>query len=404
MKKAVFEEIRVADFSWGAAGPLVGKILGEYGAEVIHIESSTHPDGIRTSYPFKDNKPGLDNALFPDLYNNDKYGMTLNLSHPKGFEIAKKIIAWADVMIESFTPGVMARWGLGYEDVQKLNPSVIMVSTCNQGQTGPHAKHPGWGIQFTSFAGFVHVTGWPDRGPVMLPVAYTDMIAPRFIVAAVAAALAYRQRTGKGQYLDVSQYETAVQFLSPAILDYVINGRIAIRMGNRAASAAPHGVYPCKGDDRWCAISVSNDTEWESFCKAVGNPAWTKGPRFATLSERKENEAELDRLVGQWTINFTPQQVMAMMQESGVPAGVVATAEDVCNDPQLKHRHHFQELDHSVLGRHNYEATSFKLSKTPGSPSRAAPCLGEHTYYVCTKILSISEEEFVQLLSEGVFE
>ena len=255
--------------------------------------------------------------------------------------------------------------GLVYEELKKVNPDIIMLSTCMQGQTGPHHTHPGFGLTLTALSGFNHITGWPDREPENL-FTYTDFIGPHFNVLAILAALDYRCRTGKGQYLDVSQYENGVHFLAPLILDYVVNGRVANRTGNRYPYAAPHGAYRCRGDDRWCTIAVFTEAEWQNFVLVIGNPAWASSPKFITLEVRKDNEDELDRLVEEWTINYTAEEVMSMMQGVGVSAGVVQTGEDLLErDPQLKHRHFFQELDHPEVGKYRAPAHPFVSTAIP---------------------------------------
>ncbi|MDO8671624.1 MAG: CoA transferase, partial [Dehalococcoidia bacterium] len=226
------EGIKVLDFSWVIVGPYATRCMADYGAEVIRVESSTRPDTCRTLPPFKDHEIAIDNSgLYPN-YNANKYGISLNLNHPKGRDIAKRLSDRADVVVESFTAGLMKRWGLAYEDIVQFNPSVIMVSLTMQGQTGPHHLHPGYGSTLQALTGFNHFLGWTDRPPCLPGVPYTDFVAPPFAVAAILAALAYRQRTGKGQYIDLSQYETGVHFLETAILDYTVNGRQQQRMGN----------------------------------------------------------------------------------------------------------------------------------------------------------------------------
>ncbi len=402
--KQVFEGIKVADFSWSVAGPIVTKCLADHGAFVVRIESMTHLDAIRTTRPYKDNIPGINRAGFYAAYNSNKYGISLNLKQPKGVEVARRIVAWADIVAESFLPGTMEQWGLGYDELCKINPSVIMFSTTNQGQNGPHAHQRGFGYHLTSLAGFVHLTGWPDRGPSMISVAYTDIVSHYFAVAALVAALDYRRRTGKGQHIDLSQYETSVQFIAPLLLDFMVNNHVSGRTGNRGENAAPHGVYPCKGEDRWCAISVFSGKQWEGFCQATGNPEWSKHNKFGTLLRRKENEDELDDLVAGWTRNFSAEEVMEMMQSNGVPSGVVSNCQDLYQNRQLQYRHHFVELEHPEIGRHYYENPPFILSKTPAEIKRPSPCLGEHNEYFYTRILGMTDEEFVQFLAEGVFE
>ncbi len=401
--KKVFDGLKVVEFTWFVAGPWVGKYLADYGAEVIRVETGQRPDPFRYAAPYKDNTPGPDRSPLACIYNNGKKSITLNLRHPQGVEVVKRLIARADVVIENYTPGTLQKLGLGYETLKKVNPRIIMLSSSNQGQTGPYASQIGLGYQLSSFVGFNYVTGWPDRAPCLIRTPYTDIPGAFFGVVSLLAALDYRRRTGKGHHIDLSQYEAGLQFLSPAILDYDVNKRIAKRDGNRSPDAAPHGAYPCQGDDCWCAIAVFTEGEWKSFCKAIGNPSWTKDPGFATLSNRKANEEELDRLVGEWTRNFTAEQVMTKMQTAGVAAGVVQTCEDLHSDPQLKHRNHFQQLEHPVIGKHFCFTSGFRLSRTHGEPEKTGPCLGEHNEYVYTKMLGMSDEEFIKLLNDGVF-
>ncbi len=402
MKKRALEGIKVADFTWVIVGPLATKNLADYGATVVRIESPKRPDLIRSTLPYKDGKYEVDRAGFFAYSNPNKYSLSLDLSHPKGMEVAKKLILWADVVAENFTPGVMERLGLAYEDIRKIKPDIIMLRTSNQGQTGPLAQHSGLGTHLVALSGLVHLTGWPDRESMPLVPAYTDYITYNFATTAVLAALDYRRRTGKGQLIDVSQLETAIQFLIPSILNQVVNDQEDGRMGNACPYAAPHGAYQCKGDDRWCAIAVFTDQEWQAFCNVLDNPPWTKDPKFTTLIGRKQNEDELNKLVEQWTINFTDEQVMTRMQAAGVNAGVVQSAKNVYEDPQLKHRNFFWELDHKVIGTYSHLGQTSILSKTPAEPQMPAPCLGEHTEYVCTNLLNMSDEEFIELLSAGV--
>jgi len=222
------------------------------------------------------------------------------------------------------------------------------------------------------------------------------------MVATLVAALLYRRKTGKGIYLDESQVEAGATFLGPAILDYVVNGRVAEPLGNHDPYMVPHGIYPCLGHDRWLAIAVGNEEEWQAFLTAIGNPDWSKAPRFSTIISRKENEDELDSLVAHWTLNYMPEQAMQLLQDAGVPAGIVATGEDLFNNPQLKYRKHYVFLNHTFIGRHAYHAPAFRFSKTPYRLWKAAPCLGEDNFYVYREILGFSEDEISDLMAEGV--
>jgi len=272
--KSALAGIRVVEFAVFAAGPVVGKHLGEHGAEVIRVESHASPDGFRVHYPpFKENRPGLERGGSYALFNDQKLGVTLDLKQPKAVPLARRLVAKADVVIENFAQGVMDRLGLGYSALRELKPDIIVLSSCNQGQTGRRAAQRGFGSQLTSMSGFTHLTGYgPGEAPMLLYGPYVDFVAVGFGFIAVLAALDYRRRTGKGQHVDLSQYEAGIQFLTPVLLDTQLNRRVHNPLGNRDPRGAPHGVYRCKGDDRWCAIVVFTDEEWAAFCRAVEKP------------------------------------------------------------------------------------------------------------------------------------
>ena len=403
--KELFAGIHVIEFAAFAAGPGIGKHLGDHGATVVHIESMARPDGFRSNYPpFPDNKPGINRSGVFDLCNNNKLGVTINLKAPGGIEAAMKLVKWADIVIENFAPGVMDKLGLGYSALKAVKEDIIMMSTCNQGQTGPHAGHRGFGSHLTSLSGFTNLTGFPDSTPCMLYGPYIDFIGVGFGVIAVAAALEYRYRTGKGQYFDLSQYENGVQFIAPTILDYEINGRVMERMGNRETYMCPHGIYPCKGNDEWCAISIHSDEEWDVLCSEMGNPAWAMEKKYQTLFGRKANEDELDRLLSKWTITMEPLTVMEKLQEVGLHAGMVKKMKDLYDDPQLEFRHQWWKMEHPEMGLHHYEGPPFIFSETPTNINRPSPCIGEHNEMVFKKLLGLSEAEYEKLLQDGVID
>lgn len=404
MPKGLLEEVKVADFCWALAGPRATKVLSDHGATVVKIEGKNKRiDNQRVAPAFKDNIVGLNRGGKFNPYNTGKLSLALNLAHPKGVEVAKRLVAWADVVTENFAGGSMKRMGLGYEELKKVNPGIIMVSGSMLGQTGPYHTLAGFGTHLVAMAGLRNIAGWPDREPADLEV-YTDFILSHFAVSSIISALLYRRRTGKGQYLDISQYECSGHFMAPLLLDNVINHRVANRMGNQYPSAAPHGAYRCRGEDRWCAIAVTTETEWENFCGIIGNPEWTKNHKFENLPTRKEHEDELDRLVSSWTITNKAEDVMTLMQNAGVPAGVVETAEDLMeHDPQLKHRHFYWELDHPEVEKYRSPGPSFTLSKTP-CELRRAPLLGEHNEYVLKELLHMSDDEIAELVIEEVVE
>lgn len=400
----IFEDVKILEFGQIVAGPLISTYLADYGAEVIHIESHKRPDQYRLYPPFKDNKPGINRGLDFAIYSHNKYGITLNLRHPKGVEVAKRLVEkWANVVTENFTPGVMKRLGLDYEELRKIKPDLIMLSSCNLGQTGPYAAHPGMGSHLTHLSGFTHLSGWPDRDPLILYGPYIDFIGVVYGTIALASALDYRRRTGTGQYIDVAQFEGGIQFLAPTLLDYTLNGRIQARKGNRCDYAAPHGAYPCRGEDRWCVIAVFSDKEWEELTRAMGEPDWARDPKFATLLGRKQNEEELDRLIGEWTSALSPEEVMAKLQSLGVEGVIVKNPQEMYDDPHLKH-YLWVEMEHAEIGKYHAQVPSFKLSRAPVQLRRPGPLLGEHNEYVYMNLVGFSREEYEQLQQEGVFE
>jgi len=403
MTNKALEGVKVAALIQGIAGPFTAATLASYGAQVLRIESRTRIEWHRQAGPFVDNVASPDRSVLYHFINPGLYGVTLNLKHPRAMEVMTRIVKWSDVVVENFAGGVMKRMGLGYEDLKKIKPDIIMLSAAIYGQTGPYGEVPGYGGTLTALTGLPHITGFPDQMPQFPAQAVTDFIAPRANVLAIVAALDYRRKTGKGQYIDAAQMESAVPFLTPLLLQYDAEGKEAERMGNRSTYAAPHGVYRCKGDDRWCAITVFNDEEWEQFCQAIGKPAWAESTEFATLMGRLNNLDKLDRLVEEWTMNHSPEEVVSLMQGAGVAAGAVQSGQDLDSDPQLKHRHFYWEFDHPEIGNFTYSGMPAKLSKTPYE-MRRAPMLGEHNEYVYTQLLGMSDEEFVQLMADGVFE
>lgn len=400
----VLAGVKVLTLTRIIVGPHSARMLAEHGAEVIEVETAGHPDTVRVTFPYKDGKPGLNRSGYFSKYNLNKRSVAINLDKSQGRELFLRLVKWSDVVIESNAPAVMPKLGLTYDELKKVKPDIIMVSTNLMGQSGPWHLFKAYGAQAAAMAGFYHLTGYPDEDPPGVFGAYTDMVAPQWIVCAILAALIYRRTTGKGQYIEHSQLEAGIHWLSLAVLDYEVNGRIAKRVGNRYPQAAPHGVYRCRGDDRWCAICVSTDEEWRSFCQVIGAPEWTVNVKFVTLLNRKANEDEIDHLVEKWTVNLTAEQVMNLLQTSGVPAGIVATSQDLHYNPQLKHRQHFSVLDHKEMGPTIYDAPPYRLSKTPWRPTRAAPLLGEDNDYVCRQILGMSDDEIAQLIIEGAFE
>jgi benzylsuccinate CoA-transferase BbsF subunit len=405
MEKRPFDGLNVLDFTWAGVGPHSVNYLGFYGATIIKVESHNRPDVLRTLAPFKDGIPGIERGYyFAFTQVAKRYNITLNLDHPKGKELIKRLVARCDVVAESWATGAMEKAGLDYESLKAIKPDIIMLRTCMHGHTGPLSKQHGHGFLLTGLSGLDELTGWGDRPPSGLYGAFTDHIAPLFNVIALVAALDYRRRTGKGVYIDQSQHESVLQWVSPVILEYFVNNRETRAHGNRLPHAAPHGIFRCKGDDRWCAIAVFDDSQWKALCETMGQPSLAMDRRFATLLDRKKNEDELDRIVEAWTTQHSEGEVMRLLQAAGIAAGAVATSKDQAEDPQLDHYGFFEEMEHPETGKlRSYHGPLFRLSGTSYEMGRPS-LLGEHNDYIYTHLLGMSDEEFVELMQEGVFD
>ncbi|MDP2916823.1 MAG: CoA transferase [Dehalococcoidia bacterium] len=404
MAEQALKDLKVLDFSRVIAGPLLTQLLALHGATVVRIESNHFLDRLRISAPYAGKKMGLNRSGYFSLFNANKYSMTLNLNHRRAPELMKHLVGWCDVLVENFVPGAMEKRGFGYEDLRKIKPDLIMLSTSNQGRGGPLSRWGGYGYTLMALTGVTNLTGWEDRACSHPFGALSDMICPSLEATALLAAIEHRRRTGKGQHLDLSQFEATLFYLSPLLVDYITSGNEFTRMGNKSLCAAPHGCYPCKGEDRWCAITVENDEEWAVFCRVIGKPELVNDSRFSSFESRKANEPELNEIVSGWTRGKTDEEVMMTLQEAGIAAGVVQNPADIFKDPQLAHQGHFQMIEHPEMGYHSYEMPPFTLSATPARLNKPAPCLGQDNEYVCTKLLGLSDEEFLGLLKENVFE
>ena len=409
-----FEGIKVLDFTWVGVGPITTKHLADFGADVIRVESVTRPDVLRGGVPFKDAEPGINRSQFSANYNSSKRGLGLNLALPEGRELVKNLIReWKpDIIAESFTPRVMAGWGLAYEDVRQMLPDVIYLSTCQQGQTGPHSSFAGFGQLAGAMAGFYHITGWPDREPAGPYGAYSDFVNPPNAAAALVAALEFRRRTGKGQHLDLSQYECATHFLAPAIMDYLTNGTVLNRRGNEDDMSVPHNVYRCADQERrhtgqgeqWIAIVVTTDAQWRALCVEMNRGELGDDSRFSTAEARRDQRGRIDEVVSKWTRDKSARDLMVRLQEAGVPAGVVQSQADLWEDPQIAHRGFFQWLEHAECGLMPYDGLSYHLSKTPGALRMPQALIGQHNFEILREILGLDDSAVVQLLEQGVLE
>jgi crotonobetainyl-CoA:carnitine CoA-transferase CaiB-like acyl-CoA transferase len=404
MVEHALKGLRVLDLCWVIAGPFATKILADMGAEVIKIESYRKLDGLRMVGPWRDQKPTPpDRSGAFDTRNVNKLSMALDLKSTAGVEIFKRLVKVSDVIVENFSAGTMDKFGLGYSVLGQINPKIIMVSLAGFGQTGPYRDYVSFGPNLQAISGLTSITGWPGRVAVGIGQAYPDFVGGLYTVFAILASLRHRN-TGRGLHIDLSQYEGAVSTLGHSVLEYTVNNRIPQPAGNRHTYACPHGCYRCQGDERWCVIAVFNDEEWQSFCDVIGNPDWVKNPEFATFLGRKKAEDKLDRLIEEWTIKRSAEEVMELMQGAGVAAGVVQNVEDLLrHDRHMKARGYYQELDHPPIGKSIPEGIPFKFSLTPGSLRTPGPLLGEHNDYVLKTVLGMSQQEIDKLASEGAF-
>lgn len=409
MNKEALQGIRILDFTWLLAGPYATRTLADFGAEVIKVQSEKTASGA------EDNTTGYFNT-----WNRGKLSITLNMSHPQARNIVLKLVKISDVVIENFTPRVMPNWGLSYNKLAEVKPDIIMLSMSAMGQTGPWRDFAALGHTIQAFSGITYLTSFPykiappspgnDGGqtgqilPLGLGYAYADPVAGLFAVFTVLAALEYRDKMGQGQHIDISEYEAFCSSLGVAILDYTVNDNIASPQGNNPghSQAAPYGCYRCQGDDRWCVIALSTEEEWQAFCQVLRYPAWSKEERFSNFSARKRHVPELDKLIEEWTIKHTPEEVMGLLQEAGISAGVVENVKDLANDPQLIARKFFLQIEHPVLGKSVSDNTPIKLSRTPARIRGAAPLLGQDNDYVYRGLLGMSEEEVSRYIGEGV--
>jgi benzylsuccinate CoA-transferase BbsF subunit len=408
--KKPFEGVKIVQLCWAGVGVYTLNYLSHYGATTIRVETATRPDPVRLFAPFapttKEGEPvGLERSAFYSItHTAPELDISLNFKQPEAIEIFKKLVAWADVVGEGFPTGVMDKLGLDYEGLKKVNPGIIMFRTCGYGHTGPMADQPGFGSILTAVTMMDTITGWPDRPPVPPSTYYTDQLSPMYGSLAIMAALDYKRRTGRGQYIDHAQIEAGLNYMTPLILDYQANGRELALKGNKCDYAAPHGIYRCQGDDRWVAIAVMTDAEWQSFAKAIGSPEWAMRPEYATAAGRVADSDEIDRNVEEWTVNYPPEQVQETLQKAGVGAGLVANARDLDEDPQLNHYNFYRELDHPYMGRRRYyHPDPIKLSAAETDIQRPV-LLGEHTNHICTEILGMKPGDVERLRKNGVFD
>ncbi len=400
---AAWSGTNILEFGTGAAGPIAVRYFAEHGATVVRVESRSRPDFLRIYGLGPKNPCGLEGSEMFDSVNVGKLGVTLNLKHPDGLALAKRLVQWADAVAENFAPRAMRSFGLDYASLAPEKPDLVMVSSCLQGQTGPHKDYPGFGGQGSALGGFNMLTGWPDREPVGPFGTITDSLAPRFVATALAAGLLYRRRTGRGVYLDVAQVEAAAYTLAPWILDYDANGHTGIRQGNRSVRFVPHGAFACTGTDRWVAVACHDDDDWRRLAEIIGLDADATA-RLSTFEARVAAVDEIEALVTGYTASRDAAEVAATLQAAGIEAVPVADLADAWADPQLHHRGHFVTLTHPCMGECGYERNGFRFSDASAGYERTSPTLGEHNDFVLGEVLGLGASERARLLDAGVLE
>ncbi len=392
--------VRVIDACIYWAGPMATSLMADLGAEVIKIESIQHLDHLRLlgGWPTPD---GYEWSAAFSGANKNKYGITLNLTHEKGRDIFKKLVKIGDIVAENFSPRVMENWGFTYEKLKEINPELIMLSMPGFGTTGPLRNYVTFGPNIEMVSGMPTISGYPDGEPMMTGY-IADPAAGLMGAVAIMVALQHRNRTGEGQRIDMAQIEAITSFNSGAIMDYTMNKKMQPRRGNRHPYLAPHGVYPCKGDDEWATITVSSDEEWDILCNAMGNPDWTKEARFSDNESRYENHVVLDELIGAWTSQRGRHDVMRIMQEAGLAAGPVLSYGEIMSDPHIQDRGFFEAVTRPVTGTHPQHGFPAKFSETPTSIRKPSPLLGEDNEYILKKYLGMTDDDIRQLEEEEI--
>lgn len=386
-------------------------MLADFGAEVIRLEYEARIDPSRIGDAATTAAPGsVNGGLLFNHFNRNKFSFNVNAVHPRGLDLIKRLIAISDVVVENFRAHVLESWGLGYEAMQHVRPDIIYCSLSGFGHTGRDRAFSTWGPTAQANSGLTMMSGLPGEAPAGWGFSYMDHTAGYYAASAILMALHHRNRTGEGQYIDISQIETGLVLTGPAVLDYTVNGRPYRRPGNppgnrsQHPAIAPHGVYPCAGEDRWIAIAAFHEKHWQALRTATGDPAWCREPEFEGNAARVEHQDELDRRIGEWTRGQDARSLMVRLQGLGIPAGMVQNAQDrMEDDPQLRERSAYSELVSAELGKAVHETPAPKLSRTPGDLRMPPPLFGEHSSYVLQELLGLSDDEIAELAGEAVF-
>jgi crotonobetainyl-CoA:carnitine CoA-transferase CaiB-like acyl-CoA transferase len=394
-------KLRVLDISMGWAGPLVGQMFAEMGAEVIKVEDTHHFDWWRGSLSMAppEMQP-IERAAVFNTANRGKRGVTLDLASARGIEILKRLLAVSDILVENFSPGVMDRLGLGYEAVRAINPRLIMISMPSFGSDGPECNARGYGNTVEAMAGVTGLTGYHDGDGqrYTLSNALGDPVGGLHGVFALMVALRERERSGRGQLIELAQVESLIPFVADAMLDFQFTGRVPAARGNRHREHAPHGIYRCAGDDNWIALACESDEQWRSLASALGIDV----QRFASASDRKANEDALDAELSRAIANLSADECVARLRDAGVLVAPVNSAPAVMADPQIQGREYFVAIERAVVGTHLYPGAVARLPDTPLRADTPAPLLGEHNRQVFAELLAMTDEEINELERSGV--
>lgn len=398
-------DLRVLDFTWVGAGALATKLLADLGADVIKVESRKRPDNLRLAPPYRPGAENLEGSGYFASRNSSKRSFALNMTEPRAHDIALRLAAQSSIVASNFRPGVMERWGLSYEAIRAVNPSVIYLTMPMQGSDGPNAAYSGFGSTISALAGLVALSGLPDRKAVGTGTHYPDHVPnPGHALVALLAAIYHRRRTGEGQSIELSQLESTVNVVGPAILEASLGSGVRQRAGNRIDGAAPHGVFACTGEDRWCAISCSSQASWETLALCLDRSEWVHDPRFATLLDRKCHENELEAAVSMSTRMCDRDELVAVLRAHGVAAASVNSSKDVLEDPDLVARGYWHRVEHPVIGQIAIARPPFRMSGngTSDEPLAPPPLLGEHTGEVARELLGLADAEIAELQARGV--
>lgn len=394
--------IRVADFTWVWAGPTCTMQLAHMGAEVIRMETSGRICTVRMLPPWYGGPPNPNTSGYFNQYNQGKRGILLNIADPEGAAIAKRLVAMSDVAAENFAGGVMKKLGLDYEELVKVKPDLVMISMSGFGQTGPESSYVSYGPAQVPMSGMSQLTGYKGMHPMHVGMSYGDPNAGLHAAFAAIAALFHRDRTGKGQYIDMSQWESSMSVIGEAFMYYVMNGEQPERNGNRVERMAPHGQFMAAGDDAWLSIVCTDDADWRKLCDVMGKPELAEDERFRTLSGRKANEDELEMLIMEWTLQHDPFEATAMLQAAGIAAYPALSNRQVLENKHMEGRGFFVEKEHQAVGVRRHAGIPWRMSETPCEVTRAAPVLGQDNEYVFGELLGFSSDQIADLAERGV--